>query len=211
MRQCEACGGPLVRKTRARKRRGRIICEKEAPATFAARRFCDRACKAAAMRKDPGEEVKCPRCPTRLARGSMRGGYCVPCANEKRAAAARDHPEREREMNREKARRRREKLLEADWVGARCTFQGYRLKVPAAELRALFDAQGGRCALTGRLLDAGMHLDHRVPRALGGGDEVGNLRWVVEDANRAKRALSDEDFIALCRDVAAWADARGTA
>lgn len=71
------------------------------------------------------------------------------------------------------------------------------------ELRVLFDAQGGLCALTGAVLVPGVNasLDHRVPRARGGGNELANLRWTTYVVNRAKQDLLDDEFLAQCRSV----------
>ncbi len=41
-----------------------------------------------------------------------------------------------------------------------------------------------------------------VPIARGGSHDIGNLRWLCHEANLAKRALFDEQFFALCLDVA---------
>ena len=69
--------------------------------------------------------------------------------------------------------------------------------------------QKGRCALTGRRLDrTTAHLDHIVPIAKGGSHDIGNLRWLCHEANLAKRALSDDEFIALCRDCMRWLGGR---
>ena len=75
-------------------------------------------------------------------------------------------------------------------------------RATARQLARLWRNQKGRCALTGRRLDRTAHLDHIVPLARGGGHEVSNLRWLCHEANLAKRALSDEQFFALCVDVA---------
>ena len=78
-------------------------------------------------------------------------------------------------------------------------------RATARELAGLWRRQRGRCALTGRRLDrANAHLDHIVPLARGGGDGVGNLRWLCHEANLAKRALSDAQFVALCGAVMRW-------
>jgi 5-methylcytosine-specific restriction endonuclease McrA len=71
------------------------------------------------------------------------------------------------------------------------------------ELRALYEAQGGRCALTGELLRPGVNLslDHTVPKTRGGSLEIGNCRLVTDDVNLAKQALLDEEFVALCQRV----------
>ena len=45
----------------------------------------------------------------------------------------------------------------------------------------------------------------KSPTPMGGASVSEVLaQWLCEDANLAKRALSDEQFIALCADVMAW-------
>lgn len=75
-------------------------------------------------------------------------------------------------------------------------------------LLSLWNAQRGRCALTGDILvpGNGASLDHIVPRSRGGGNDISNLRWVTSDANTAKGALSDEAFLAMCRRIVSHAD-----
>lgn len=74
----------------------------------------------------------------------------------------------------------------------------------AAEIRQLFDAQGGRCVYTGDVLVPGVNasLDHKVPQARGGGHEINNLQWVVREVNHAKNAMSERDFLGLVRRIA---------
>lgn len=72
------------------------------------------------------------------------------------------------------------------------------------EIARLWKAQRGRCALTGRRLDRDAQLDHILPRARGGGDEITNLRWVCNAANLAKRDMTDAEFQTLCADVMCW-------
>ena len=71
------------------------------------------------------------------------------------------------------------------------------------EIRSIFDAQGERCALTGTVLVPGVNasLDHKVPRARGGGNETANLRWPTDVVHRAKQDLLDDEFLAQCRSV----------
>lgn len=77
----------------------------------------------------------------------------------------------------------------------------------ARDLSLLWYRQRGRCALTGRKLTReNAHLDHVLPKARGGTDLPGNLRWVCIEANLAKRDLTDAEFVALCRDVIARAE-----
>jgi 5-methylcytosine-specific restriction endonuclease McrA len=73
----------------------------------------------------------------------------------------------------------------------------------ADDLRALWERQAGRCALTGLALVPGQNasLDHVTPRSRGGGDELGNLRWTDTRANTARSNLSDAEFLALCAAV----------
>lgn len=74
----------------------------------------------------------------------------------------------------------------------------------AATIAALWDKQRGRCALTNERLvpgDKRVSLDHITPRARGGTDEASNLRWVTFVANRAKSALTDAEFLEMCRGV----------
>lgn len=79
-----------------------------------------------------------------------------------------------------------------------------KVDATAHELAALWKSQRGLCALTGRKLDRTAQLDHILPRARGGCDEIGNLRWVCNEANLAKRDLTDAEFAVLCSDVMSW-------
>jgi 5-methylcytosine-specific restriction endonuclease McrA len=72
------------------------------------------------------------------------------------------------------------------------------------QLAALWKAQKGLCALSGRRLDRSAQVDHRLPKAKGGTDEITNLQWLCPNVNMAKRDLTDDQFIALCSDVAQW-------
>lgn len=74
-----------------------------------------------------------------------------------------------------------------------------------ASLARLWLAQGGRCAYTGRRLVPGVNasVDHVVPRARGGRDELANLVWCCAEVNRAKTDLTPADFRALCVEVLA--------
>lgn len=76
--------------------------------------------------------------------------------------------------------------------------------ISARDLARIWREQKGRCALTGRKLDRTAEIDHRLPKARGGTDDLSNLRWVTREANRAKRDLTDAEFAALCRDCAEW-------
>jgi hypothetical protein len=69
------------------------------------------------------------------------------------------------------------------------------------ELARLWRNQRGRCALSGRPLGRDAHLDHILPKALGGISRLPNLRWLDPQVNVARQHLSDEDFALLCAQV----------
>ena len=81
-------------------------------------------------------------------------------------------------------------------------------------LWGLWKRQRGRCALTGRMLDArsprGAALDHIIARANGGEGTADNLRWVCFEANRAKDTLTDAQLHALARDIVSHASERSS-
>jgi hypothetical protein len=66
------------------------------------------------------------------------------------------------------------------------------------------------CYLTGRKIDLKntptYSLDHRVPTAKGGTNDLHNLEICLTEVNRAKADLSLVDFYKLCEDVLAWRD-----
>lgn len=72
------------------------------------------------------------------------------------------------------------------------------------ELLAVFVKQKGKCAYTGELLILGDNasLDHKMPKSRGGEDVSSNLQWVTWNVNDCKRALTHDEFVALCRKVA---------
>lgn len=80
----------------------------------------------------------------------------------------------------------------------------YRVPLTAADLQSLWELQRGCCGLTGRemTLVSDAELDHIVPTSRNGGFGIANLRWTCRSANRAKHNLTDEEFIALCSEVA---------
>lgn len=77
-------------------------------------------------------------------------------------------------------------------------------RASAFDLACLWKAQRGLCALTGRRLDRTAEVDHRLPKTRGGGSEIANLQWVTREANRAKRDMTDAEFLALCCDAMRW-------
>lgn len=81
----------------------------------------------------------------------------------------------------------------------------FRGKLNAKDLEGLWWKQSGLCGLTGQPLDfETAQLDHIIPRCRGGGNVIENVRWVSKEANEAKGGMLDEEFLALCQQVAEW-------
>ena len=69
----------------------------------------------------------------------------------------------------------------------------------------IVEKQEFRCALSGvPLLPETSTLDHKQPVSLGGTDDVDNLQWLSTEVNKAKNNMPNEDFILMCKRVAAW-------
>lgn len=84
--------------------------------------------------------------------------------------------------------------------------------ISVIKLRALLLRQQYRCALTGRqLLPHTAALDHILPASRGGEHKAGNMQFLDRSVNRAKHTLTNEEFVALCREVVQWADAKTAA
>ena len=77
-------------------------------------------------------------------------------------------------------------------------------KATTFDLASIWRKQKGLCVLTGRKLDRTAQLDHILPKARGGTDYKQNLRWICEEANIAKRHMTDEEFFTLCKSVMRW-------
>ena len=71
----------------------------------------------------------------------------------------------------------------------------------------LLDHQHYRCALAGRCLTPQTaSLDHIMPMRRGGVHAIENTQVLHKDVNRAKGSLSNEEFLAMCREVVQWTD-----
>lgn len=104
-----------------------------------------------------------------------------------------------RNKERINAQRRGHHVTRLFWTRA-LKFRG----ITAADLARLWKKQRGLCALTGRKLDRTAQVDHKLPLARGGTDELTNLQWTTAEANRSKRDLTDAEFLALCQDAVRW-------
>lgn len=75
----------------------------------------------------------------------------------------------------------------------------------------LVKQQQYRCALTGReLTPETAALDHIVPVSRGGEHCIENAQVLHKEVNRAKGTLTNEEFIALCREVVAHVSQPGS-
>jgi 5-methylcytosine-specific restriction endonuclease McrA len=77
-------------------------------------------------------------------------------------------------------------------------------KATTKQIASLWKKQKGLCALTGVKLNKTSQLDHILPKARGGSDCIENLQWLSQEANLAKRDLTDDEFINLCASVMKW-------
>ena len=79
------------------------------------------------------------------------------------------------------------------------------------EVLNLLRKQNYRCALSGRQLTPdSAALDHILPISRGGEHHIKNAQILHKDVNRAKGTLTNEEFLAMCREVVAWADSGKT-
>ena len=64
--------------------------------------------------------------------------------------------------------------------------------------RQIFDSSGGKChyCQTTLTLDGKWHIDHKMPRALGGDNTPGNLVASCTPCNHEKRDTTDREFLA---------------
>lgn len=76
-------------------------------------------------------------------------------------------------------------------------------KVTEQELRIIWDRQQGLCALTHRpMVMEYADVDHIIPVSRGGSHDNSNLRWTWDRANEAKGNMMDEEFVAMCTQIA---------
>ncbi len=65
------------------------------------------------------------------------------------------------------------------------------------------------CALTGeKLTNETISVDHIIPKSQGGSNRPENIRLVHKDVNLARRALTDEQFLSLCKKVVSYLSPR---
>lgn len=125
----------------------------------------------------------------------------------KRAAdpeAAREYGRRYHAENREKQTAKMRDYYARRFFWGRAMKLRKKGRASARDLASIWKRQRGCCALTGRKMDRTAQLDHIIPQARGGSDAPGNLQWLCPEANLAKRALTQDEFVALCDSVMRW-------
>jgi len=95
---------------------------------------------------------------------------------------------------------------EKHWFSQAAARNGILGKGSGERVKKLLESQSHTCPYTGRKLVVGANasIDHKNPRSLFR-DQVGlleNIEWVDLEVNRAKRALSKDEFISFCKLVA---------
>ena len=79
--------------------------------------------------------------------------------------------------------------------------------VTAKRIMELIERQKFRCALSGReLTPETASLDHILPLSRGGTHDISNLCVVHHHVNAAKGTMTVDEFVAMCREVAAYGD-----
>lgn len=88
------------------------------------------------------------------------------------------------------------------WI---CWLKGHtdRTGTSPKELENIWNQQQGKCTYSGRLLIPGKnaHLDHKISVKNKGTNDPNNLQWVDKNINYAKRALSEDEFLTMIRDI----------
>ena len=84
-----------------------------------------------------------------------------------------------------------------------------RKTITATQVLDLVERQNCTCALSGRkLTPETASMDHIVPLGRDGDHTIENI-WIVDhQVNLAKRTLSVEEFVSMCREVAAYWDGK---
>ena len=70
------------------------------------------------------------------------------------------------------------------------------------ELKLLLEKQNYKCSLTGdKLTFNNMELDHIIPSSKKGENELGNVRWITIQANKAKWNFTDKELFNFCNKI----------
>jgi len=77
--------------------------------------------------------------------------------------------------------------------------------VTTKDILSLLHRQGFHCAYTGeQLTPENAGADHKIPVGRGGSNQIENIAIVKREVNSAKGAMTVEEFVEMCRKVAAY-------
>ena len=160
-------------------------------------------------KEHPFGEKECPTCKKKFSATRSNKRYC-------------SHKCYRLRMSRNWTNRNREKGLcydcseppipgsncwcEKHWLMQAAWRAGVKGKESWVKIKEILERQNYKCPYTGRNLVIGKNasIDHIKPKSLFE-DQMGNienLEWVDIEVNRAKRTLSKDEFIALCKLIA---------
>lgn len=75
-------------------------------------------------------------------------------------------------------------------------------EVNGANLKRLFNAQGGRCYYSGKkLTKKNVSVDHRQPLSKGGRNVMSNVALCTKKVNTMKGQMTELEFVELCRAI----------
>ena len=104
-------------------------------------------------------------------------------------------------------------LMSKDWnKKLRTSVSRFKLSIPTELMKnygykEVLEHFGGTtvtCELTGRTIDLtkdDYNIDHIIPVARGGSNELENMAFTIPDANAAKHEMTNEEFVALCKEI----------
>ena len=76
-----------------------------------------------------------------------------------------------------------------------------------SDIYSILEHQGFKCNLTGtHLTPETASIDHIIPLSKGGSHTKGNAQIILSSVNQAKGTMTQEEFIAMCRQVVEWAN-----
>jgi 5-methylcytosine-specific restriction endonuclease McrA len=114
-------------------------------------------------------------------------------ANERWRTRFESDPQRSRDVQRE-WRLANPDRARATWANRRARRKGAEGSHTAEDLKAIYAAQGGKCAVCHASLRDRKELDHITPLVSGGSNWPSNLQYLCRSCNRSKGAKDPHDF-----------------
>jgi 5-methylcytosine-specific restriction endonuclease McrA len=115
--------------------------------------------------------------------------------NEKLRTAAKERRRQQNKAWREANPERHRELIRAWKAANRDKVNGRKIRKRKAIIAALFPKQRGRCAYCrDKLVEDRLHIDHIMPKALGGSNARSNLQLTCDTCNMSKKAVHPIEF-----------------